>query len=206
MPNEYKGHHMPDPGNTNPEGENPGRPPSASRSAPQPPAAYRPLLRTRLQPAATPRPRASREPAVPRSADLRRLRFEDAAALRAASVEHSCFRPRPQDCKPPVTCDGDNDAALPEKGSPPADSGRAKPFLNAFTQINAMNALGPLVDIHANAVHQMHGNPRFLPWHRIYLLRMEDLLMMVDPTVCIPTGSRARNRHFRRGCWGSRQP
>ncbi len=59
-------------------------------------------------------------------------------------------------------------------------------FLNAFTQLNAMNALGPLVDIHSNAIHQMHGNPRFLPWHRIYLLRMEALLMMVDPTVCIP--------------------
>ncbi len=49
-----------------------------------------------------------------------------------------------------------------------------------------MNALGPLVDIHANSIHQMHSNPRFLPWHRIYLLRMEALLMTVDPTVCIP--------------------
>lgn len=59
-------------------------------------------------------------------------------------------------------------------------------FLNAFTQINSMNALVPLVDIHANAIHQMHSNPRFLPWHRIYLLRIEELLQMVDPTVCIP--------------------
>ena len=23
-----------------------------------------------------------------------------------------------------------------------------------------------MVDIHSNATHQMHGNPRFLPWHR----------------------------------------
>jgi tyrosinase len=49
-----------------------------------------------------------------------------------------------------------------------------------------MGALGPLVDIHSNSIHQMHWHPRFLPWHRIYLLKMEALLMMVDPTVCIP--------------------
>jgi len=29
----------------------------------------------------------------------------------------------------------------------------------------------------------MHANPRFLPWNRIYLVRMEELLMAVDPTV-----------------------
>ena len=42
-----------------------------------------------------------------------------------------------------------------------------------------MGALGPFVDIHGNAIHQMHGNPRFLPWHRIYLLRMEELLKSI---------------------------
>ena len=36
-------------------------------------------------------------------------------------------------------------------------------FLNAFTQINTLGALGPLVDIHSNAIHQMHANPRFRP-------------------------------------------
>jgi tyrosinase len=69
-------------------------------------------------------------------------------------------------------------------------------FLNAFSQINAMGALGPLVDIHSNAVHQMHGNPRFLPWHRIYLLRMEELLMSVDPTVCIPYWKSSQEQAF----------
>jgi hypothetical protein len=34
--------------------------------------------------------------------------------------------------------------------------------MNAFTQVNASNAPGPLVDIHSNAAHQPHGNPRFL--------------------------------------------
>jgi tyrosinase len=69
-------------------------------------------------------------------------------------------------------------------------------FLNAFTQINAMGALGPLVDIHSNAIHQMHSNPRFLPWHRIYLLRMEELLMSVDPTVCIPYWKSSEEQAF----------
>ena len=65
-----------------------------------------------------------------------------------------------------------------------------------FTQINAMNALGPLVDIHSNAIHQMHGNPRFLPWHRIYLLQLEELLQMVDPTVCIPYWKSSEEQAF----------
>jgi tyrosinase len=59
-----------------------------------------------------------------------------------------------------------------------------------------MNALGPLVDIHSNAVHQMHSNPRFLPWHRVYLLRMEELLMAVDPTVCIPYWKSSEEQAF----------
>ena len=59
-----------------------------------------------------------------------------------------------------------------------------------------MGALGPLVDIHSNAIHQMHSNPRFLPWHRIYLLRMEELLMSVDPTVCIPYWKSSEEQAF----------
>jgi tyrosinase len=59
-------------------------------------------------------------------------------------------------------------------------------FLNAFSQANALGALGPMVNIHANSVHQMHNHPRFLPWHRIYLVKMEQLLMSIDPTVCLP--------------------
>lgn len=42
-----------------------------------------------------------------------------------------------------------------------------------------------MVNMLSNAVHQMHSKPRFVPWHCIYLLRMEDLLMDVDSTVCI---------------------
>lgn len=111
--------------------------------------------------------------------------------------DHTCFRPRKEDYKPPVTCDGHGEGDLcVRKDHRTLTADEQNRFLNAFTQVNAMNALGPLVDIHANAVHQMHGNPRFLPWHRIYLLRLEELLMMVDPTVCIPYWKSSEEQAF----------
>lgn len=112
------------------------------------------------------------------------------------AFEHTCFRPRREDYKPPVTCGDDDSELCIRKDHRMLTADEQNRFLNAFTQINAMNALGPLVDIHSNAIHQMHGNPRFLPWHRIYLLRMEELLMMVDPTVCIPYWKSSEEQAF----------
>ena len=113
-------------------------------------------------------------------------------------IEHSCFKPRKDDYRPPVTCDDhDHDEDLcVRKDHRMFTADEQSRFLNAFTQINAMGALGPFVDIHGNAIHQMHGNPRFLPWHRIYLLRMEELLMSVDPTVCIPYWKSSEEQAF----------
>jgi tyrosinase len=113
-------------------------------------------------------------------------------------TEHTCFKPRKEDYKPPITCDGhDHDDELCNRKNHRAlTADEQSRFLNAFTQINAMNALGPMVDIHANAIHQMHSTQRFLPWHRIYLLRMEALLMMVDPTVCIPYWKSSEEQAF----------
>jgi tyrosinase len=111
--------------------------------------------------------------------------------------EHTCFKPRKDDYRPPVTCYDDQDDKLCiRKDHRRLTTDEQSRFLNAFTQINAMGALGPLVDIHANAMHNMHRNPRFLPWHRIYLLRMEELLMMVDPTVCIPYWKSSEEQAF----------
>jgi tyrosinase len=112
--------------------------------------------------------------------------------------DQTCFKPRKEDYKPPTTCDGhapDGDLCV-RKDHRTLSSDEQNRFLNAFSQINAMNALGPLVDIHSNAIHQMHSNPRFLPWHRIYLLRMEELLMAVDPTVCIPYWKSSEEQAF----------
>lgn len=113
--------------------------------------------------------------------------------------EHTCFKPRKDDYKPPVTCDDDHDGDTHlciRKDHRTLTADEQNRFLNAFTQINTMGALGPLVDIHSNAIHQMHSNPRFLPWHRIYLLRMEELLMSVDPTVCIPYWKSSEEQAF----------
>lgn len=113
------------------------------------------------------------------------------------SYEHSCFKPRKEDYKAPITCDDDcSDDVCKRKNQRLLTVDEQNRFLNAFTQINTMNALGPLVDIHANAIHQMHRNPRFLPWHRIYLLRMEELLQMVDPTVCLPYWNSSVDQSF----------
>jgi tyrosinase len=110
--------------------------------------------------------------------------------------EHACFRPREEDYKPPVTCGEPEDELCQRKDSRALTADEQSRFLNAFTQINAMGALGPLVDIHANAIHQMHANPRFLPWHRVYLIKMEQLLMSVDPTVCIPYWKSSEEQAF----------
>ncbi len=110
--------------------------------------------------------------------------------------EHSCFKPRREDYKPPATCVEDDRAGLcVRRNQRTLTADQQSRFLNAFTQVNAMNALGPLVDIHANSIHQMHGNPRFLPWHRVYLLRLEELLQMVDPTRSSRLTGRCRRTH-----------
>lgn len=110
--------------------------------------------------------------------------------------EHASFRPRKEDYKPPLTCDDQDDELCVRKDHRMLTTDEQNRFLNAFTQINAMSALGPLVDIHANSLHMMHRNPRFLPWHRIYLVRMEELLMSVDPTVCIPYWKSSEEQAF----------
>ena len=111
-------------------------------------------------------------------------------------LDHACFKPRKEDYKPPVTCDDHDHDLCVRKDHRALTTDEQNRFLNAFTQVNALNALGPLVDIHSNSIHQMHSNPRFLPWHRIYLLRLEELLMMVDPTVCIPYWKSSEEQAF----------
>jgi|GEM_PF-2513536 len=111
-------------------------------------------------------------------------------------LDHLCFKPRKEDYKPPKTCEEPTPELCVRKDHRALTTDEQARFLNAFTQVNASNALGPLVDIHSNAAHQPHGNPRFLPWHRIYLLRLEELLMMVDPTVCIPYWKSSEEQAF----------
>jgi hypothetical protein len=64
--------------------------------------------------------------------------------------ERSCFKPRKEDYKPPVTCDEPEDEGLcRRKDHRSLTADEQSRFLNAFNQINANGALGPLADIHA---------------------------------------------------------
>lgn len=112
------------------------------------------------------------------------------------SLQHICFKPRPEDYKPPAACDDYGGEGCVRRDHRNLTTDQQNRFLNAFSQLNAMGLLGPLVDIHANATHQMHGNPRFLPWHRVYLLRMEELLQSIDPSVCIPYWKSSEEQGF----------
>src|SRR5262249_33525788 len=59
-------------------------------------------------------------------------------------------------------------------------------FLCAFNVLVNNGTLGPLVDIHGDPAHQPHTTQRFLPWHRIYLLRFELALRAIHPDVTLP--------------------
>jgi tyrosinase len=65
------------------------------------------------------------------------------------------------------------------------DTARGR-FLCALNVLNQNGVFGQLVDIHGDMSHMMHGNPRFLPWHRIYLLKFEQALQSIHPDVTIP--------------------
>ena len=53
------------------------------------------------------------------------------------------------------------------------------------------NVYGKMVAIHGNMMHDMHGmdatgTQRFLPWHRDYLLNLEQAMQTIDPLCFIP--------------------
>ena len=61
-----------------------------------------------------------------------------------------------------------------------------------YNAINLSGALGDMVAYHADMSHMMHGNmgavgtQRFLPWHRVYLSELEELLQGINPSITIP--------------------
>lgn len=53
------------------------------------------------------------------------------------------------------------------------------------------NAYGKMVDYHGDMSHEMHGmnavgEQRFLPWHRVYLLKLEKMGQKIDKQFFIP--------------------
>lgn len=64
-------------------------------------------------------------------------------------------------------------------------------FKDVITQLINNGTYGQLVGIHADMSHDMHsmdaaGRQRFVPWHRIYLLRLEQAMQSIDPLCFIP--------------------
>ena len=59
-------------------------------------------------------------------------------------------------------------------------------FLCAFNVLISNGTFGPLVDIHGDPAHLPHTTQRFLPWHRIYLLKLEQALRAIHPDVSLP--------------------
>jgi tyrosinase len=58
-------------------------------------------------------------------------------------------------------------------------------FLCAYLTLAANGTLGQFVKIHGE-IHYQHGTERFLPWHRVFLLLLENALRTVHPEVTIP--------------------
>ena len=73
-------------------------------------------------------------------------------------------------------------------------------FTNAITSLIADGTYGQLVSIHAEMMHNMHGGmgatgrQRFLPWHRVYLLRLEEAMQAIEPKSFIPYWDWTRQR------------
>ena len=65
------------------------------------------------------------------------------------------------------------------------DPSQQERFLCAYETIAANGTLGQFVKIHGET-HYQHGTERFLPWHRVFLLLLEQALQSVHPDVKLP--------------------
>ncbi len=65
-------------------------------------------------------------------------------------------------------------------------------FRDVITTMINSGLYGQHVAHHADMMHRMHsmmgpiGTERFLPWHRVYLDRLEEAMRVIDPLVFIP--------------------
>jgi len=66
-----------------------------------------------------------------------------------------------------------------------SDTEKAR-FVCALDTLIANGTYGNLVAIHADMSHMMHGTRRFLPWHRVYLVQLEQAIQAIHPDVTIP--------------------
>jgi tyrosinase len=75
-------------------------------------------------------------------------------------------------------------------------SAQRQRYINGINALIASGTYGQLVAEHADMSHKQHddmgmgldpvGRQRFLPWHRVFLLRLEQALQAIDPLTVIP--------------------
>jgi len=68
-------------------------------------------------------------------------------------------------------------------------------FLCAYQTLIGSGTHGQFVKIHGE-VHYQHGSQRFLPWHRIFLLVMDQALKTAHPDVSIPYWDWTKDQEF----------
>ncbi|WP_375414699.1 tyrosinase family protein, partial [uncultured Bradyrhizobium sp.] len=61
-------------------------------------------------------------------------------------------------------------------------------FVAAIKAVKNTGDYNELIQLHASSINAVHRKPMFLPWHRAFLLRFEELLQeaMNDPTFGLP--------------------
>ena len=65
-------------------------------------------------------------------------------------------------------------------------------YKDVITTLIGNGTYGQLASFHADMSHNMHGSmgavgrQRFLPWHRLYLLKLEQAMQAIDPLSFIP--------------------
>jgi tyrosinase len=114
------------------------------------------------------RPRLGRLPMEQMVSFADMLRMTDPKIKRIIKFPHHWF---------PAVYDRKDQAAL-------TDIERER-FLCAYQTLIGNGTLGQFVKIHGE-IHYHHGSQRFLPWHRVYLLLLEQQLKSVHPDVSIP--------------------
>ncbi len=70
----------------------------------------------------------------------------------------------------------------------PAERNR---YIDVINKLILSGFYGPFVAIHGDMMHRMHGSmgpvgrQRFLPWHRLYLMKLEHAMQAIDPLAFI---------------------
>jgi len=93
----------------------------------------------------------------------------------------------------PVECAEPTPAPpIKRKNQSKMTQGEKDRFINGIQTLISGGQYGPHVSHHANMMHNFHGSMgpigllRFLPWHRVYLFQLEEMLQSFDSEMFIP--------------------